>query len=195
MGAKDASSARVSCGREGSMIDLFRLAAGAESSSSKLTLEQVPLLRSKQGIITSLLDARRLAGGGMDESSSLFCCFHRGWHALATERLAPPAASSARCALARGWRHKLIRDEGESGLDQSGMPGRWCQHKMVPRGLEPRALWLLAIRSNQLSYETMYYRLKNITYFLAPGVPDELPSQRVWRAHRDDGRSRKRAAR
>ena len=25
---------------------------------------------------------------------------------------------------------------------------------MVPRGLEPRTLWLLAIRSNQLSYET-----------------------------------------
>ena len=24
---------------------------------------------------------------------------------------------------------------------------------MVPRGLEPRALWLLAVRSNQLSYE------------------------------------------
>ena len=26
---------------------------------------------------------------------------------------------------------------------------------MVPRGLEPRTLWLLAIRSNQLSYETV----------------------------------------
>ena len=52
------------------MLDLFRLAAGAESSSSKLTLGQVPLLRSKQCIITSLLDARRLADGGMDESSS-----------------------------------------------------------------------------------------------------------------------------
>ena len=26
---------------------------------------------------------------------------------------------------------------------------------MVPRGLEPRTLWLLAIRSNQLSYETI----------------------------------------
>ena len=25
---------------------------------------------------------------------------------------------------------------------------------MVPRGLEPRTLWLLAVRSNQLSYET-----------------------------------------
>ena len=25
---------------------------------------------------------------------------------------------------------------------------------MVPRGLEPRTLWLLAISSNQLSYET-----------------------------------------
>ena len=27
---------------------------------------------------------------------------------------------------------------------------------MVPRGLEPRTLWLLAIRSNQLSYETCW---------------------------------------
>ena len=27
--------------------------------------------------------------------------------------------------------------------------------KMVPRGLEPRTLWLLAIRSDQLSYETL----------------------------------------
>ena len=26
--------------------------------------------------------------------------------------------------------------------------------KLVPRGLEPRTLWLLAVRSNQLSYET-----------------------------------------
>ena len=26
--------------------------------------------------------------------------------------------------------------------------------QVVPRGLEPRTLWLLAIRSNQLSYET-----------------------------------------
>ena len=26
--------------------------------------------------------------------------------------------------------------------------------RVVPRGLEPRTLWLLAIRSNQLSYET-----------------------------------------
>ena len=29
-----------------------------------------------------------------------------------------------------------------------------CQTKMVPRGLEPRTLRLLAVRSNQLSYET-----------------------------------------
>ena len=27
--------------------------------------------------------------------------------------------------------------------------------KMVPRGLEPRSLWLLAVSSNQVSYETV----------------------------------------
>ena len=31
---------------------------------------------------------------------------------------------------------------------------------MVPRGLEPRTLWLLAVRSNQLSYETLTSYLK-----------------------------------
>ena len=33
----------------------------------------------------------------------------------------------------------------------------WGQrvHHMVPRGLEPRTLRLLAVRSNQLSYETL----------------------------------------
>ena len=30
------------------------------------------------------------------------------------------------------------------------------KRKMVPRGLEPRTLRLLAVRSNQLSYETRY---------------------------------------
>ena len=49
-----------------------------------------------------------------------------------------------------------------------GYPSRWanrldssscwthvgCMEKMVPRGLEPRTLRLLAVRSNQLSYET-----------------------------------------
>ena len=34
------------------------------------------------------------------------------------------------------------------------------ENSLSPAGLEPRTLWLLAIRSNQLSYETMYYRLK-----------------------------------
>ena len=29
---------------------------------------------------------------------------------------------------------------------------------MVPRGLEPRTLWLLAVRSSQLSYETRCWR-------------------------------------
>ena len=31
----------------------------------------------------------------------------------------------------------------------------WAQVAMVPRGLEPRTLRLLAVRSNQLSYETL----------------------------------------
>ena len=46
--------------------------------------------------------------------------------------------------------------------------------KMVPRGLEPRTLRLLAVRSNQLSYETSDYRvprfsstLKLISYSLS----------------------------
>ena len=30
-----------------------------------------------------------------------------------------------------------------------------CATQMVPRGLEPRTLRLLAVRSNQLSYETV----------------------------------------
>ena len=30
-----------------------------------------------------------------------------------------------------------------------------ANHEMVPRGLEPRTLRLLAVRSNQLSYETI----------------------------------------
>ena len=34
-----------------------------------------------------------------------------------------------------------------------------AQFKMVPRGLEPRTLRLLAVRSNQLSYETSEYSL------------------------------------
>ena len=33
--------------------------------------------------------------------------------------------------------------------------GRKDEQKMVPRGLEPRTLRLLAVRSNQLSYETV----------------------------------------
>ena len=34
-------------------------------------------------------------------------------------------------------------------------------HKMVPRGLEPRTLRLLAVRSDQLSYETSGFQVKN----------------------------------
>ena len=43
----------------------------------------------------------------------------------------------------------------EFGLDQLGLTTFATNMKMVPRGLEPRTLWLLAIRSNQLSYETL----------------------------------------
>ncbi len=38
------------------------------------------------------------------------------------------------------------------------MVGAWAlrgAYGMVPRGLEPRTLRLLAVRSNQLSYETL----------------------------------------
>ena len=34
-----------------------------------------------------------------------------------------------------------------------------CEWQMVPRGLEPRTLRLLAVRSNQLSYETLLARM------------------------------------
>ena len=50
---------------------------------------------------------------------------------------------------------------------------------MVPRGLEPRTLWLLAIRSNQLSYETMYQQRKNTARGLVLGIPDELLALRM----------------
>ena len=50
---------------------------------------------------------------------------------------------------------------------------------MVPRGLEPRTLWLLAIRSNQLSYETMYQHRKNTARCLVLGVPDEVLALRA----------------
>ena len=37
-------------------------------------------------------------------------------------------------------------------------------YKMVPRGLEPRTLRLLAVRSNQLSYETSWEQFtKDVT--------------------------------
>ena len=43
----------------------------------------------------------------------------------------------------------------------------WAMSNVVPRGLEPRTLRLLAVRSNQLSYETHWFHL-------APG-PASLP--------------------
>ena len=51
---------------------------------------------------------------------------------------------------------------------------------MVPRGLEPRTLWLLAIRSNQLSYETneiFSHPMKRPTKhnFMTDGTPDKKP--------------------
>ena len=41
--------------------------------------------------------------------------------------------------------------------------------KMVPRGLEPRTLRLLAVRSNQLSYETLGRVLRNACSALVQG--------------------------
>ena len=41
------------------------------------------------------------------------------------------------------------------------------EKKMVPRGLEPRTLRLLAVRSNQLSYETSWEQF-------AKDAPEEL---------------------
>ncbi len=42
---------------------------------------------------------------------------------------------------------RRVSGDGEAGAQRA-------QH-MVPRGLEPRTLRLLAVRSNQLSYETL----------------------------------------
>ena len=56
------------------------------------------------------------------------------------------------------------RDDGTASLllpryaDSGLMKGHTyleINEKMVPRGLEPRTLRLLAVRSNQLSYETL----------------------------------------
>ncbi len=39
---------------------------------------------------------------------------------------------------------------------------------LVPRGLEPRTLRLLAVRSNQLSYETIELQQSQAMYSLIP---------------------------
>ena len=74
----------------------------------------------------------------------------------------------------------MIRNQMEDGLSIDPRPdimsrsnnGFLCRHaslsevnmtwmyEMVPRGLEPRTLRLLAVRSNQLSYETLSSNLK-----------------------------------
>ena len=41
-------------------------------------------------------------------------------------------------------------------LFSGALRARACVGKVVPRGLEPRTLRLLAVRSNQLSYETSW---------------------------------------
>ena len=43
---------------------------------------------------------------------------------------------------------------GQMSLRPGGMQPPWGK-EVVPRGLEPRTLRLLAVRSNQLSYETI----------------------------------------
>ena len=44
---------------------------------------------------------------------------------------------------------------------RQGFPLAVAGSNMVPRGLEPRTLRLLAVRSNQLSYETPDESLQN----------------------------------
>ena len=85
------------------------------------------------------------ASSPVPQSTHAFACVHRGCPARA-----------ARWALSADVGRDRSGTTAESGLDHSGMKTRRCKQKMVPRGLEPRTLWLLAIRSNQLSYETMY---------------------------------------
>ena len=67
-----------------------------------------------------------------------------------SQRLRPLGQTVLRQAFAQvGGRRALCRrvlGDGEAGAQRA-------QH-MVPRGLEPRTLRLLAVRSNQLSYET-----------------------------------------
>ena len=59
---------------------------------------------------------------------------------------------------------------------------------MVPRGLEPRTLWLLAIRSNQLSYETKYFTVA-LNYYVNCARPQQFAIPR----HTTGCRARERA--
>jgi hypothetical protein len=70
-----------------------------------------------------------------------------------SQRLRPLGQTVLRQALAHVWvRRALCRrvsGDGEAGAQRV--------QRMVPRGLEPRTLRLLAVRSNQLSYETLAF--------------------------------------
>ena len=61
---------------------------------------------------------------------------------LGLQRAQLPAARNQRSIQSYLW------PASEHGAQQQ-------QQEMVPRGLEPRTLRLLAVRSNQLSYETL----------------------------------------
>ena len=47
--------------------------------------------------------------------------------------------------------------------------------EMVPRGLEPRTLRLLAARSNQLSYETLRRVFEPVLFRSAPSLRNPWP--------------------
>ena len=49
---------------------------------------------------------------------------------------------------------------------------------MVPRGLEPRTLRLLAVRSNQLSYETLVVAAKGRSIRACPAATKEVKRER-----------------
>ena len=71
-----------------------------------------------------------------------------------------PDAMRTRCAVCGGGRAPRADVNVSRRRPQFGIAGVPILHslavilQMVPRGLEPRTLRLLAVRSNQLSYET-----------------------------------------
>ena len=71
--------------------------------------------------------------------------------ALSNDAWAPMQAPLPCCS---GTELVQIKQQGASAASSSAHALRHIKH-MVPRGLEPQTLRLLAVRSNQLSYETI----------------------------------------